>query len=994
MKRKDESGIALIVTLMVMMLLAALMAGFFAAVNADTRSNALDKDQTRAYAAAHAGLEKLTSDLAALFNGDVSPSTAQINALAATPPSIPGFEFRAPGGVAGSGYSVTWKADVNGNPAPDDVTGSNITAGPYRGLKGIITKYPITITARSTSGGAEVRLRRDIQTVAVPVFQFGLFSETDLSFFAGPDFNFGGRVHTNGTLFLAEGDGNTLTLGDRVTAASEVIRWQLSNGYSTASDYTGTVSVVTAQGGPFRNLARSEGSLVNGPSSAVNEPTWTSVSVGAYKSYIRSSRTGAKRLDLPIVSQQATPIDLIRRPSTANEDVANTAVYVQRFYAQASLRILLSDRTTDITNLPTVTGTAPVALSTLAAGVPAGYVPVTPIAKSPGIMAATTLNAAPTSSSGIWTFPVAAVPAELRIPALNINTATPMVGVVCTGITPNTFTGCTTTQSVASGRTISATLTVGTYSTNITATTTGSTVTAGANKTLTVNANQTLPFSRKFFWLNQNAVGATTPAGMSLAYCTGYTTTSFTGCTFTGDTPANNWTISTNATNPLDTAANGGFIKIEKQSAAGAWSDVTTEILNLGFADRNQAGAICGADPTPNAVIRFQRLRDNGGTCDADPQNPYDYWPNALYDAREGSYRDNIATGGSGSAMYLGGLMHFVSLDVANLKRWLAGGIGTTGTAALNNNGYIVYFSDRRGDHDETSADAETGRYGAEDVINPASAAGTPSTQLEAGEDVDGDGVLDTYGETPSVVAGVVPAGATAPMDATARPSTRLEGTAKNPGIAFVNRQILFRRALKLINGGINGGVNNLPTAGLTVAAENPVYVQGNYNATGASANANPNVPAAVIADAVTLLSNQWADVWSFVSPSDPGGRQVTASAGYRMAVAAGKTLSFTKPTWNGAANDFGTDGGVHNFLRYLEDWNGQTLNYRGSIVSLYTSRQAIGTYKCCTIVYSPPTRAYNFDTNFLTPSLLPPGTPMFRDVNTLTFRQILRPTQ
>ena len=108
MKRKDESGIALIVTLMVMMLLAALMAGFFAAVNADTRSNALDKDQTRAYAAAHAGLEKLTSDLAALFNGDVSPSTAQINALAATPPSIPGFEFRAPGGSPGSGYAVTW----------------------------------------------------------------------------------------------------------------------------------------------------------------------------------------------------------------------------------------------------------------------------------------------------------------------------------------------------------------------------------------------------------------------------------------------------------------------------------------------------------------------------------------------------------------------------------------------------------------------------------------------------------------------------------------------------------------------------------------------------------------------------------------------------------------------------------------------------------------------------------------------------------------------
>jgi len=36
------------------------------------------------------------------------------------------------------------------------------------------------VTARSTKG-SEVRLRRGLQTVAVPVFQFGVFSETDLT---------------------------------------------------------------------------------------------------------------------------------------------------------------------------------------------------------------------------------------------------------------------------------------------------------------------------------------------------------------------------------------------------------------------------------------------------------------------------------------------------------------------------------------------------------------------------------------------------------------------------------------------------------------------------------------------------------------------------------------------------------------------------------------------------------------------------------------------
>jgi hypothetical protein len=44
--------------------------------------------------------------------------------------------------------------------------------------------------------------------------------------------------------------------------------------------------------------------------------------------------------------------------------------------------------------------------------------------------------------------------------------------------------------------------------------------------------------------------------------------------------------------------------------------------------------------------------------------------------------------------------------------------------------------------------------------------------------------------------------------------------------------------------------------------------------------------------------------------------------------------------------------------------------------------------------VYNFGVRNFSFDTDFLLPTLLPPGTPMFRDMNTLTFRQILRPTQ
>jgi hypothetical protein len=145
----------------------------------------------------------------------------------------------------------------------------------------------------------------------------------------------------------------------------------------------------------------------------------------------------------------------------------------------------------------------------------------------------------------------------------------------------------------------------------------------------------------------------------------------------------------------------------------------------------------------------------------------------------------------------------------------------------------------------------------------------------------------------------------------------------------------------------------------------------------------------------VTLLSRNWNDLRSFNNPhwGNNTSPKAATTTWYRMAVIAGKSNAFPHPN-NGEFANFGSDGGAHNFLRFIENWNGATINYRGSMVSLYASRQATGNWKCCVNVYSPPGRGTTFDVEFLQPNLLPPRTPMFRDVNTLTFRQIMRPTQ
>jgi hypothetical protein len=183
----------------------------------------------------------------------------------------------------------------------------------------------------------------------------------------------------------------------------------------------------------------------------------------------------------------------------------------------------------------------------------------------------------------------------------------------------------------------------------------------------------------------------------------------------------------------------------------------------------------------------------------------------------------------------------------------------------------------------------------------------------------------------------------------------------------------------------------SLPSpGGFSVASENPIYILGDYNSNAADwaagVDAVGHAAAAVIADAVIPLSNAWSDLNSFANPTTLGNRNA-ATTYYRLAIAGGKNMNFPRPAWGG--NDFGTDGGTHNFLRYLENWGGQTLNYKGSLVSLYYSTYNTGVFKCCTVVYSPPTRNYSFDADFALPGGLPPGTPLFRDVDTLGYRQI-----
>jgi Tfp pilus assembly protein PilX len=1046
--RSSERGVALIVVLLIMMLMSALMIGFSTIVSSDQKFRGIDKDRTRAYYGATSGLEKLTADLGNLFLTNVAPTAAQIANLSNLKPSIPSVTFTTTNGMPAYGASLQ-----PCNAAGALVCSGAVTAGPYQGLIALKQLYRMDVVAKTTTSG-EVHLTRNLETVAIPVFQFGMFSDVDLSFFAGPDFNFGGRVHTNGNLFLAEGDGKTLTLSQKVTAVKEVVRAQLSNGLAitdttnNSGSHNGTISMANGNNS-FRNLLSTEGSVTGGLSPKTTNTSWPTISLSTYNGYIRNGATGAKPLNLALVGLNMTNNEMARRPPV-NENVTNPVVFGERMFGKVSLRILLSDTVADITSLPTVTPTPPIRLGDdggpgagltgdwgAGIGLPAGYGPVDathpPIARvnkqwtfaTSGATAAGATSVPTNGVSGvaaansIYNFPnynaTGPVPItmqfEFKTSAGGHNQYVNCKDVSATGnqAAPTiTFSNCNradgaTLSAVAATDTLTITNSNGTLSQPFTGFATTNCSSGHCDYVAPSTAARDSIVTNTF-WLPG------TDGSWNLVTCVGFSTATNTAnagpFAMTSLSSCNGLTAATaaasTATNaPLAqqfTGTIGGYLKIEMQDTTGAWRDVTLEILNWGFGDRNQTGAGCGAgangDPTPNAIIRLQRLRDHSNPtwCTYNTANgnfsSFDYWPNTIYDTREGLLRDVAPATPTPN---LGGVIHYVAIDIGNLSKWFAGTApyaAGSGTQAYTNNGYAVYFSDRRNNRTDatvaTGANAETGEYGFEDFVNPNNANGAPNGVLDTGEDVNGDGVLQTYGQKPSFlgVSGNVPPGATAPLAAGSLPTTPV-----GRAYAETNRAILFRRALKLQN----GGAGNIVLPGLSVITENPVYIQGDWNASNAAGGWTNNPSAtSVIADAVTLLSSQWTDANGWANPYDPSKRARTTPAWYRLAIIGGKGPAFPYVPGPNNSNDFGTDGGAHNFLRYLE--SGQTVNYQGAIATFYYNRQAVGTFKCCNTVYSAPGRNYLFDINFLSPALLPPLTPVFRDINITGFSQETRP--
>jgi Tfp pilus assembly protein PilX len=207
-------------------------------------------------------------------------------------------------------------------------------------------------------------------------------------------------------------------------------------------------------------------------------------------------------------------------------------------------------------------------------------------------------------------------------------------------------------------------------------------------------------------------------------------------------------------------------------------------------------------------------------------------------------------------------------------------------------------------------------------------------------------------------------------------PSTSALGVGKSP-YAFV----------------FSGGIN-LP-GGLTIATDQGAYMQGDYNycmdncqntnAATVTPAAGANIvklPASILADTITVLSNNCSDNENRVNCG--------VTAGIPQAFTTRMNLAFLSYTDRSIGNvDPTTDtlptgatrysGGINNYMRMTESWNNGApipFVYRGSFVSLGPPLEFSGAYQSGGNYYNIPQRDFGFDTDFNQFDRLPPLSP------------------
>jgi hypothetical protein len=961
--RSGERGSATVIALLILGLLTIFVALALSRTTAEALIMGNDAAEARSFYAAQASIETMSRNFNKIYDVRLSPTTGDINNVQNTVPQ--GF----------TGYTFNQVLTRTG--VDETVV---LAGGPFEGLTALRDPWNLDTTATGPSG-VQVDLRRTFFSNRIPIFQFGIFYNDDMELSPGAAFAFGGRVHTNGNFYIR--GGGTVQFNSRVSASQDIVVDVARNGRANIANPTGSEAsagfgqniYIKDANATFQQLKVGEASVLGGPDTNSSKPD---VPDGSYnplwscKSYTPKRYAcrpvddifdgnliaHATELNLPLKlgSPTTSEIEIIKQGTASDNQILG----ISRYYNKPGIRVTLADSQS---RLPGGTGGVRLDANYDALGTLNGLGAVLGYKSKPMLGTGLTYKTARFNAYRLYrgaSYTTGGMPA----------TRESWIKVEIVNVDANTLT------------ITSSDITVDFLSLGFT------------EHAPTLVSGTTTLFKLKDW---------------SLLNPTGYDNDPNTGTDSRAILKMQRWAI---PGAPVKRTAYADANNITKlKNTSGAYPNAPGNIDATG----KPVYQYVGAAPSGYSVLAKNTYypvsgEDNNkmdATINGDTSEKSAPFPIKMFDSREGIAQETSVQWAdlAEDDLSSNGIVSLIDVDVANLRKFLRGDYdgqfpnGLRSTDIPRDRGWLLYVSDRRGDKDND------GEYDMEDVYGP------NDNIFQLPEDMNENGALD--------------------VDYTWE-GARYSDTLKADVAAFFDHKY-FRRAVRLVNGTqLPGDKNN----GFTLASENGVYIFGNYNATGVATYGSPTpitdylpaataatgapwivnntqVPASVVADAVTILSNPfdgnagWSDGASFGCPLyaretaanppnlpyDYPGRPAKETT-IRTAILQGNTISsiLADPNQGGYFSER-LNGSVNNFKRFLEEWRATSVpnvNYAGSLINLFHSRQYNGPFKYGAVrVYNAPNRNWVFDDSFLDATRLPPGTPFFQYLQVTGFQRI-----
>jgi type II secretory pathway pseudopilin PulG len=279
-KFKDQKGFSMVTILFLLLMMTILGIAALTTSDFDLNLTGNQKRSTNAFYAAEAGIKKAESKIRTSYISTGSP-----------PSPLPSGNFSL------NDYSITYNTTDLG-PAVQ----MTLTAGAYRGLYGLVKSFEITSEAVGNPNPERAKIVQVIEDALVPIFQFAVFYQSDLEIYPGPIMTLGGRVHSNGNMYL--GSENALYVNSYCTAALDIFYGRKPGlGMAGADEDV----FIKDNYGNYQNIKNPDGTELDS-----NDPDWVANSLARWGGLVEDQSHGMTELNLPVVAA-GEPVDMIER---------------------------------------------------------------------------------------------------------------------------------------------------------------------------------------------------------------------------------------------------------------------------------------------------------------------------------------------------------------------------------------------------------------------------------------------------------------------------------------------------------------------------------------------------------------------------------------------------------------------------------------------------------------------------------------------------------